>query len=395
MVQESLPHLIELLPEKLSFADRPSAPELQQLPSHAAVYTLLDGQGRAVFLSTTQHLRRLSLARLDRRPTDAGLSRRTDLAEETRAVRWRQVHSRFEADWWYLRLARALHPDDYRARVGFGPAWYLHFDPGAPIPELRISEQIWRAPGRFLGPMPTRADAQQLLEALWDLFDLCRYPEQIRRTPLGRRCAYADMGRCDAPCDGSVPLRTYRLRCESAWRFALGESTDWLADAEARMHAAASELQFERAAQIKEQIALVRRRRTPSPECMLTDDVMNLLLLAPAVRRRAWKPFLFRRGALSDGPLIGESVLPVRVLSWLRETWERTAEDQDPTLRMEQSWLLASHLDPRRKSGIGAVRLGSALPQDVEARIDSVRSALRAAGSGGAPNAESPIDDSQ
>jgi len=49
-----------------------------------------------------------------------------------------------------------------------------------------------------------------LIEIAEDAFDLCRYYNVLVEAPGARACAYKEMGKCPAPCDGSISMEQYR-----------------------------------------------------------------------------------------------------------------------------------------------------------------------------------------
>ncbi|HUU94613.1 MAG TPA: hypothetical protein VM487_02660 [Phycisphaerae bacterium] len=335
------PHSNEL-PEVHTWAGRPGSADLAALPGCPAVYLFIDADGAPVQLATTQHLRRLTLSRLaDPERPQRG---KADLAEIVRGIRWRQVYSPFEGRWWYYRLARRMYPREYRPLISFGPAWFLNIDWQQPVAEIRVTERIWCVDGECLGPWPTQRSCHEALEGLWDLFELCRYPEQVRKAPHGTRCAYAEMGRCDAPCEGSAPIEAYRARCRAAWHFACGGIREWITDAAGRMQAAAAERQYERAGLLKRQLAFAEKWRRDRAPRIRPDEQFNDLLAIPVTRRRAHKLFLFRRGHLIDGPVLLDRKLASQAPSWLEEALTRKPESLDATIRMEQTWLVAHFL---------------------------------------------------
>jgi excinuclease UvrABC nuclease subunit len=348
--------VLQALPDTLVWTARPQPDDLAALPSCPAVYLFLAESQQPVQLATTQHLRRLAKARLV--GPGESLGGRADLAEIVRAVRWREVHSAFEGRWWYYRLARQMYHREYRTLVSFGPAYFLHVDWDQPIPEIQVSERIWQEPGRHVGPWLTRATCQKALDGLWDLFDLCRYPEQVRRAPNGQRCAYAQMGRCDAPCDGSVPLAPYIERCRAAWRFAGGGVQDWIDTAKRRMKLAAEQQRFEAAGQIKGQLTFAWHWQEKWSTLVRSANDLNYLLAVPVTRRRAWKLFLFRQGWLADGPIFSDRKLPGQGGAWLRERLSEELEPIEPLVRTEQTWLISHFL----KSREGDVSLIKPLP---------------------------------
>jgi excinuclease UvrABC nuclease subunit len=365
--------LSEALPSAHSWAARPTSNDLAALPGCPAVFLLVDGSGKPIQLLTTQQLKRVVISRLSE-PEEARRGR-TDLAEVTRGVRWRQVHSPFEARWWYYRLARVLHPGEYRKLVSFGPAWFLHVNWSRRIPEMRVTERIWRIDGEFVGPWPIQKSCQQALEGLWDVFELCRYPEQVRKAPGGSPCAYADMGRCDAPCDGSVPLERYVERSRAAWRFATGAVPAWIQSATQRMKEAADGHRYELAGQLKRQLEFAQtwRRRWLTSVCR--EEELNFLLGVPATRRKAWKLFLFERGHLIDGPLLADRKLSTETPAWLGDALRQPLPELNTEVRMEQTWLVAHFLQHKDARNAIVEHLPDVqVPPDLEA---SLRDALK------------------
>lgn len=336
----------ELLPDCAAWDHRPTAEQLAALPAAPAVYLLVDAGQTPIQLATTQDLRRGVTTRLSEPAAEP--TRRADLAEIARGVRWRLLGSAFEGRWWYWRAARRLYPREYRKLIAFGPAAFLHFDNHAATPEIRISERVWNEPGVFVGPFPSRQAGHAALETLWDLFDLCRYPEQVRRAPRGQRCAYAEMGRCDAPCDGSAPLADYAARVAAAWRFACDGPAAWIGAATERMRAAAAAQHFERAALLKQQVAAARHWQQHWAGRIRPAEQLRCVLAVPVARRKAWRLMLFRCGELREGPLVPERKLMPEAQRWLTDALQMPL---DPTLtgdeRMEQTWLLAHLLNGR------------------------------------------------
>ncbi len=356
------------LPEIHTWSDRPTTDDLAPLPGCPAVFLFVDEAGTPIQLLTTQQLKRVVVSRLSE-PQESRRGR-TDLAAVARGVRWRQVYSPFEARWWYYRLARVMHAREYRKLVSFSPAWFLHVDWTRPVPELRVTERIWYLAGDFIGPWPTHKSCQQALEGLWDLFDLCRYPEQVRKAPGGTPCAYADMGRCDAPCDGSLPLEVYIERSRAAWRFAEGDIASWLQSATERMKQAAAQQHYELAGQLKQQLDFARMWRERWSPTVHQSEHLNLLLIVPATRRKAWKLFLFRQGHLTDGPLLSDRKLAQQTPAWLSEQLKQPPDELDNIVRMEQTWLVAHFLQHKEaRVAIVEVLPDAEAPPDLEGSL--------------------------
>lgn len=350
----------DLLPGELTWSGRATPEILAKLPNGGAVLLLGGEDESAIQALTTQQLRRLLITRLCQ-PEEGDVGPRADLGAIARRVRWRETHSPFESRRIHHLLMRRIDPRGYRRQIGFGPAWFLTVRQDAALPEIRVSERAWRDSGKFAGPWPTQRAAQAALETLWNLFDLCRYPEQIRRAPHGQRCAYFDMGRCDAPCDGSAAADAYVQRTQAAWRFLLGDDPDYFERTEVAMRAAARAQHFERAALLKQQLEAARRAADEWRGRVRSLRDWSILLLVPATRRKACKPFLYRRGALADGPLLPLRGLEKGLLEWAPTAWATTdPELTSGDLRMEQTWLLAHYLGHREADAAAMLHGGDA-----------------------------------
>jgi excinuclease UvrABC nuclease subunit len=356
------------LPEVRSWPARPTLGDLEALPSGPAVYLLANADCVPVLLATTQSLRRVLVSRLG---PEAHRPRKADLAEVTRNLRWRALATAFEGRWWYYRLARELYPQRYRRMVSFGPAWFLNVDWDAPVPEIRVSNQVWCAGGQFVGPWPSQHSARETLEGLVDLFDLCRDPDQLRRVPRGTRCAYAELGRCDAPCDGSAPLPAYAERCRAAWRFACGGYDEWIGQATGRMKQAAAVQKYELAALLRQQVLFAEAWRDHWSPKVQPAEHMRYLLGLRATRRQAVKLFLFRAGDLTDGPLLPARRVTSEAAAWLRGALARTP-DLPAVVRMEQTWLFSHFLYGSELDSALLMRVpGADVPADLENQVQS------------------------
>jgi hypothetical protein len=218
-----------------------------------------------ILIATTADLRDLARRRLS--PEDAPSTSPRAPHVDHRAITARviaiPVGSGLEADAVYLHHARARLPACYRAVSERWRAWFITADPDAEHPQLAktnlASGPVARrsastriasdASALCIGPLPDKDAAGRLIESLTDAFDLCRFHNLLVQAPSAQACAYKEMGRCPAPCDGSEPMPDYRARVRDALNAATSGRIDALRDASlAAMHAAAARADFESAA---------------------------------------------------------------------------------------------------------------------------------------------------
>jgi excinuclease UvrABC nuclease subunit len=124
------------------------------------------------------------------------------------------------------------------------------------FPRMRRTSDLRDAGFDYAGPVRDKHAAERLIETVVDLFDLCRYHSVLVQAPGGKACAYKEMGKCPAPCDGSVPLSWYHGQMAEAFSFIAGPGRmQWKASTEAAMKAASGALNFEQAGRIKQRLS--------------------------------------------------------------------------------------------------------------------------------------------
>jgi len=277
----------------------PMGPDaLAEVPARRGVFLLVGPDAAAVLLATAANIR----ARLRGRLTDpAGAGRRADLREVARAVRWKLTDSRFETDWRYLELARRLYPDRYPEMVSFRPPWFVHVDPDAAAPCLTRSREPLAEAGRYYGPFPDGPSAGRFIDTLRDVFDLCRHDRVLRQAPNGRPCAYAEMGRCRSPCDGSMPMAEYRALIGRVCRCVEGDRRATADALAAEMRRLADRQQYERAAVCKGRLAALAALDGERYRYVAPAETFQFVLVQRGARRGRAKTFLVDRGHVRQG----------------------------------------------------------------------------------------------
>lgn len=221
------------------------------VPAKGACYVLLDGERQPVLLATCGDLRHALVRRLGPQDESQGPSKKIDYRAIVRHVMYRPVFSRFEAHWAYLENARRLWPKSYRKLIRHWRAHWININLADSYPRFDITEEPGGDPSCCFGPFIETAAARRYTDALEDLFDLCRYPHILAQAPHGQACAYKQMDRCPAPCDGSVPMEQYRGQLQQALAFITEPREPWIQAMAQRMKLAAAEQRFEDAARLK------------------------------------------------------------------------------------------------------------------------------------------------
>ena len=122
-------------------------------------------------------------------------------------------------------------------------------------PRLFVTRERRADKARYYGPYRSSAGAHTALDTVMKIFSLatCKrsFPRDIGKE---RPCIYKDMGRCIAPCAGSVSAIEYRFQVRLAEYVLDGNVKETRAQLRSQMETAAEEMEFERAAVLRDSI---------------------------------------------------------------------------------------------------------------------------------------------
>ena len=154
------------------------------------------------------------------------------------------------------------------------------------------------APDRYFGPFPSAWAVRETLNLVHKAFKLRQCEDSVfaHRT---RPCLQHQIARCSAPCVGLIDRHDYAASVRHAVMVLEGRSSTLIDELSADMDRAARDLDFERAAQLRDQLAALRR-------VMATQFVQgergDLDVLACVSRNgKACVEVLFFRGGMSLG----------------------------------------------------------------------------------------------
>src|SRR4029077_16075541 len=135
---------------------------------------------------------------------------------------------------------------------------YIICPPGHEFPRLVFYRGPRQRGTRQFGPFPSAYIVRDVLQHLQKVFKIrnCRDSFFANRS---RPCLQHQIGRCSAPCVGLITRAAYAEDMGAAVKVLEGRSDEVNAELQARMEEAGAGLQFERAAQIRNQLAALKR----------------------------------------------------------------------------------------------------------------------------------------
>lgn len=126
------------------------------------------------------------------------------------------------------------------------------------FPRLGIHRGPKKAKGRYFGPYPSAGAIRESLSVLQKTF-LVRQCEDSYYANRTRPCLQYQIKRCKGPCTGLVSAEEYAEDVRHSVMFLEGRSQQLGNELNAEMEKAAMDLNFEKAAELRDQIGLLRR----------------------------------------------------------------------------------------------------------------------------------------
>lgn len=234
-----------------AFDPRVFAGNLTQRPG---AYQMLDGKGRVIYAGKARNLRRRVASYFGGRPHDA-----KTMAMVARVADIRVTVTATEAD--ALMLEYNLikrHKPRFNVVLRDDKSYpYIRVRTDKEFPQVSFYRGSRRAAGRLFGPYPSAGSVRATLGQLQKLFQV-RQCEDSYFSHRQRPCLQYQIQRCTAPCVGLVSAEDYQRDIEHAMMFLQGRSEAVTEVLVKRMEDASERLDFERAAQYRDQIAKLK-----------------------------------------------------------------------------------------------------------------------------------------
>jgi excinuclease ABC subunit C len=158
---------------------------------------------------------------------------------------------------------------------------YLHVETAHDFPRLSFYRGSRKEPGRYFGPYPSAGAVRDTLQQIQKLFRL-RNCEDSYFANRSRPCLQYQIQRCTAPCVGLISKQSYAGDVGAAIKVLEGRNDEVREDLGRRMEAAAQRLDFEDAAQLRDQLAKLKAVQSQQIVTADIDQDADVIALAAA-----------------------------------------------------------------------------------------------------------------
>lgn len=233
-------------------------PQTGEIPTNPGVYRFRDPHGRVIYVGKAKNLR----SRLNSYfANPAGLLPKTHaMVHAASSVEWTVVGSELESlqlEYTWIKEFKPRFNVVFRDDKTYP---YLAVTMGEKLPRVQVMRGERRKGTRYFGPY-TAGAIRETMDTLLRVFPVrsCSAGVLKRAQASGRPCLLGYIDKCSAPCVGRVTPEEHRALAEDFCAFMGGEAKRFIARLEKDMAAAVAELDYERAARIRDDIAALRK----------------------------------------------------------------------------------------------------------------------------------------
>lgn len=216
-----------------------------------------DSEERVIYVGKARSLRQ----RIPNYFTTGLHPRTVSMIENARRVEWIMTSNEVEALQLEVSLIKQHHPR-FNVRYRDDKSYpYLTVTLSEEYPRALVTRGRKRKGYRYFGPYTHAYAIRETLDMLLRVFQIrsCSQGVFDRARRADRPCLLYDIGRCSAPCVGHVSAEEHRGIVEAFCEFMSGRHEDVLRNLQERMQTAATSLEFEQAARVRDQIGAVKR----------------------------------------------------------------------------------------------------------------------------------------
>ncbi|MDN3904619.1 excinuclease ABC subunit UvrC [Arthrobacter sp. YD2] len=234
-------------------------PKTGEIPTAPGVYRFRDEHGRIIYVGKAKNLR----SRLN-----SYFANPRGLMPKTRAM----VHTAAGVEWTVVGTELEALQLEYTWIKEFNPRFnimfrddksypYLAVTMGEKYPRAQVMRGDRRKDTRYFGPFYPAKAIRETLDTLLRVFPVrtCSSGVFKRAERTGRPCLLGYIDKCAAPCVGRISPEDHRQLAAELCDFMAGEGKRFISSLEKEMQAAVSELDYETAARLRDDISALRK----------------------------------------------------------------------------------------------------------------------------------------
>ncbi len=273
-------------------------PKPGEVPDSPGVYRFRDPQGRVVYVGKAKSLRQ-RLANYFQ-PLHALHPRTQQMVTTAASVEWTVVGTEVEAlqlEYSWIKEFDPRFNVKYRDDKSYP---YLAVTMGEEFPRVQVLRGAKRKGTRYFGPYTHAWAIRETVDLLLRVFPVrtCSTGVFKRAGQVGRPCLLGYIDKCSAPCVGKISPEDHRALAQEFADFMGGDTSRHVRRVEAQMREAAAEMDFERAARLRDDAGALRKALEKSAVVLPDATDADVFALADDELEAAVQVFHVRGGRI-------------------------------------------------------------------------------------------------
>jgi len=212
-------------------------------------------------------------------------------------LEWIVVGSELEALIFEMNLIKKHRPR-FNVRLKDDKRYpYIKVHLNDPFPKVTVTRQMVRDGSRYFGPYTSVWAVHQTLDLLRHIFPYLTCDREITGKDA-RPCLYFDIKLCSGPCIGAIDQTGYGQLIEDLCAFLDGKTDPIVNRLQQEMAAAADQLNFEKAALIRDQLQSIERVVEKQKVISSEEGNSDVLAIARSNNEACIQVFFIRNGRL-------------------------------------------------------------------------------------------------
>ncbi len=244
--------------------DKKLKEKINSLPYKTGVYLFKDENGKVIYAGKANSLKKRVLSYLNRNSLKNRL-----ILSKAKDIEFFITNNEVEA----LLLEYSIikkHRPEFNIQLKDDKSYpYILIDLEEEFPGIYFVRKKKSKKRVYFGPYPSSKSVKRIIETVEKLFKLktCKY----NISKLTRPCLKYQIGRCMAPCIHKAK-EEYKKNVLMAIKFLKGETKNLVSELESEMQKASSNLEFEKAAKLRDTIFAIKKIETDQGIFLNTDD---------------------------------------------------------------------------------------------------------------------------
>jgi DNA polymerase-3 subunit epsilon len=298
----------------------------RDFPMQPGVYLMKDENGQVIYVGKAKCLKD-RLSSYYHQPL--GYARKDGLLQNVKEIETRLLGSELEALLVESQLIKQLQPAYNVQLRNYEHYPFIKIDTQHVFPRVYATREIAADGARYFGPFRSKRLVELTIEVVQKIFPIrtCTRALPPQAKPSAP-CLRLHLNRCSAPCRGGADPEAYRKVIDEVCAFLGGEREDLLGRLRRQMLQASQELNFERAAWLRDTIRSVDEVLIGQKLITGAVEANNLLIVYPSAREQSNELFLIRHGRLVEQRCVEHA--PETMTQAVSELLQRAAELGEP-----------------------------------------------------------------